>query len=109
LKAPTKTDDAAPPVKGKDSEDKDAEEKDEEGDDKIDEIDKATSEQPAAVKGGNEKVDSELDQAEEENKSTTTQIDSLTKTITTVAEKSEIADKEVIQETTDTTKEEAEL
>jgi hypothetical protein len=61
------------------------------------------------VKGGNEKVDSELDQAEEENKSTTTQIDSLTKTITTVEEKSEIADKEVIQETTDTTKQEAEL
>lgn len=61
------------------------------------------------MKGGNEKVDSELDQAEEENKSTTTQIDSLTKTITTVEEKSEIADKEVIQETTDTTKEEAEL
>jgi len=109
LKAPTKTDDAAPPVKGKDSEDKDAEEKDEEGDDKIDEIDEATSEEPEAVKGGNEKVDSELDQAEEENKSTTTQIDSLTKTITTVEEKSEIADKEVIQETTDTTKEEAEL
>lgn len=109
MKAPTKTDDAAPPVKGKDSEDKDAEEKDEEGDDKIDEIDEATSEEPEAVKGGNEKVDSELDQAEEENKSTTTQIDSLTKTITTVEEKSEIADKEAIQETTDTTKEEAEL
>lgn len=108
LKAPTKGDEA-PPVKGKDSEDKDAEEKDEEGDDKIDEIDEATSEETEAVKGGNEKVDSELDQAEEENKSTTTQIDSLTKTITTVEEKSEIADKEVIQETTDTTKQEAEI
>merc|ERR1712023_295754 len=60
-------------------------------------------------KGGNEKVDSELDQAEDEQKSTTTQIDSLTKTITTVEEKSEIADKETIQETADTTKEEAEL
>jgi hypothetical protein len=105
-----KKDDEAPPVKGKDSEDKEAEEKDEEGDDKIDEVDEATAEETTeGVKGGNEKVDSELDQAEEENKSTTTQIDSLTKTITTVEEKSEIADKEVIQETTDTTKQEAEL
>jgi len=112
LKAPKKKDDEAPPVKGKDTEDKDAEEKDEkdeEGDDKVDEVDEATSEETDAVKGGNEKVDDELDQAEEENKSTTTQIDSLTKTITTVEEKSEIADKEVIQEITDTTKEEAEL
>jgi len=112
LKAPKKKDDEAPPVKGKDTEDKDAEEKDEkdeEGDDKVDEVDEATSEETDAVKGGNEKVDDEIDQAEEENKSTTTQIDSLTKTITTVEEKSEIADKEVIQEITDTTKEEAEL
>merc|ERR1719331_1207267 len=84
LKAPNKKDDA-PPVKGKDTEEKDA------------------------VKGGNEKVDKELDQAEEENKSATTQIDSLTKTITTIEEKSEAADKEVIQEVTDTTKEEAEI
>jgi hypothetical protein len=109
LKAPKKKDDEAPPVKGKDTEDEGAEAKDEEGDDKIDEVDEAGSEEPEAVKGGNEKVDSELDQAEEENKSTTTQIDSLTKTITTVEEKSEIADKEVIQETTDNTKQEAEL
>jgi hypothetical protein len=109
LKAPKKKDDEAPPVKGKDTEDEGAEAKDEEGDDKIDEIDEATSEETEAVKGGNEKVDAELDQAEEENKSTTTQIDSLTKTITTVEEKSEIADKEVIQETTDTTKQEAEI
>jgi chromosome segregation ATPase len=107
LKAKTKKDDEAPPVKGKDTEGEDAAEKDADGDDKIDEVDSATSEETEAVKGGNEKVDKELDQAEEENKSTTTQIDSLTKTITTVEEKSEIADKEVIQETTDTTKEEA--
>merc|ERR1711937_387631 len=104
-----KKDDEAPPVKGKDTEEEGATEKDEEGDDKIDEVDEAGSEEPEAVKGGNEKVDSELDQAEEENKSTVTQVDSLTKTITTVEEKSEIADKEVIQETTDTTKQEAEL
>merc|ERR1712224_959279 len=84
-------------------------EKDEEGDDKIDEVDEAGSEEPEGVKGGNEKIDSELDQAEEEQKSTTTQVDSLTKTITTVEEKSEIAVKEIIQETTDTTKQEAEL
>jgi hypothetical protein len=109
LKAPKKKDDEAPPVKGKDSEEEGAAEKDEEGDDKIDEIDEAGSADSEAVKGGNEKVDSELDQKEEENKSVTTQIDSLTKTITTVEEKSEIADKEVIQETTDTTKQEAEL
>jgi hypothetical protein len=109
LKAPKKKDDAAPPVKGKDTEEEGAEAKDEEGDDKIDEVDEATSEEPEAVKGGNEKVDAELDQAEEENSSTTTQVDSLTKTITTVEEKSEIADKEVIQETTDTTKQEAEI
>ena len=38
-----------------------------------------------------------------------TWLNSLTKTITTVEEKSEVADKEAIQETTDTTKEEAEL
>jgi chromosome segregation ATPase len=105
LKAPKKKDEEeAAPVKGKDTEDEKAEEKDEEGDDKIDEVDEAGSGETEAVKGGNEKVDSELDQKEEENKSTTTQIDSLTKTITTVEEKSEIADKEVIQETTDTTK-----
>lgn len=110
LKAPKKKDEEeAAPVKGKDTEDEKAEEKDEEGDDKIDEVDEAGSGETEAVKGGNEKVDSELDQKEEENKSTTTQIDSLTKTITTVEEKSEIADKEVIQETTDTTKQEAEL
>jgi chromosome segregation ATPase len=107
LKAPNKKDDA-PPVKGKDTEDEDAEEKDDEGDDKIDDIDDKDSEKDA-VKGGNEKVDKELDQAEEENKSATTQIDSLTKTITTIEEKSEAADKEVIQEVTDTTKEEAEI
>lgn len=106
LKAPKKKDDAAPPVKGKDTESADADAKDEDGDDKIDEVDSITSEETEAVKGGNEKVDKELDQAEEENKSTTTQIDSLTKTITTVEEKAEIADKEVIQETTDTVKEE---
>lgn len=110
LKAPKKKDDAAPPVKGKDTEEEGAAAKDDEDKDTIDEdVEEATSEESEAVKGGNEKVDSELDQAEEENKSTTTQIDSLTKTITTVEEKSEIADKEVIQETTDTTKQEAEL
>jgi hypothetical protein len=109
LKAPKKKDDAAPPVKGKDTEDEGAEEKDDDTEEKIDEVETTTTEETDAVKGGNEQVDSELDQAEEENKSTTTQIDSLTKTITTVEEKSEIADKEVIQETTDTTKEEAEL
>merc|ERR1711981_1384600 len=43
------------------------------------------------------------------NKSTTTQIDSLTKTIITVQEKSEISTKETIQETTDTTTEESEI
>jgi chromosome segregation ATPase len=106
LKAPKKKDDSAPPVKGKDTEEKDAEEKDEDGDDKIDDVDEEVDEKES-VKGGNEKVDKELDQVEEENKSTTTQIDSLTKTITTVEEKSEIADKEVIQEIADTTKEEA--
>lgn len=95
MKSPNKKDDAAPPVKGKDTEEEDAEAKDEDGDDKVDDVDEE-SEEPDAVKGGNEKVDKELDQAEEENKSTTTQIDSLTKTITTVEEKSEIADKEVI-------------
>jgi hypothetical protein len=116
LKAPKKKDDEAPPVKGKDTEDEKADEKDKDEDkdkeDTVEEIEKTTKEsvdETDAVKGGNEKVDTELDQAEEENKSTTTQIDSLTKTITTVEEKSEIADKEVIQETTDTVKEEAEL
>jgi chromosome segregation ATPase len=60
LKAPKKKDDEAPPVKGKDTEEEGATEKDEEGDDKIDEVDEAGSEEPEAVKGGNEKVDSEL-------------------------------------------------
>lgn len=96
MKAPNKKDDAAPPVKGKDTEEEGAEEKDADGDDKVDDIDEKEADETDAVKGGNEKVDKELDQAEEENKSTTTQIDSLTKTITTVEEKSEIADKEVI-------------
>jgi hypothetical protein len=105
LKAPKKKEDKAPPVKGKDTEDKDVEEKDEDGDEKVDEVDEKTGETDA-VKGGNEKVDKELDQVEEENKSTTTQIDSLTKTITTVQEKSEISNKELIQETADSTKEE---
>jgi hypothetical protein len=113
LKAPKKDkDEEAPPVKGKDSEDKEAAKKDEDEEEKDEttkEIEESESDASEAVKGGNEKVDSELDQAEEENKSTTTQIDSLTKTITTVEEKSEIADKEVIQETTDTTKQEAEI
>jgi hypothetical protein len=45
LKAPKKKDDAAPPVKGKDSEEEGAEAKDEEGDDKVDEVDEATSEE----------------------------------------------------------------
>lgn len=61
LKAPKKKDDEAPPVKGKDTEDEGADAKDEEGDDKIDEVDEAASEETDAVKGGNEKVDSELD------------------------------------------------
>lgn len=77
-----KKDGDAPPVKGKDTEEKDAGDKDDE-DDKIDEMDDK-AEGSDAVKGGNEKVDKDLDQAEEENKSTTTQIDSLTKTITTI-------------------------
>jgi peptidoglycan hydrolase CwlO-like protein len=81
LKASKKDD--APPVKGKDTEDAEAAEKDEDGDDKIDDVDEK-EEEASAIKGGNEKVDKELDQVEEENKSTTTQIDSLTKTITTV-------------------------
>jgi len=109
LKAPKKKDDAAPPVKGKDTEEEGAEEKEKDDEEIEKEIEETASEETEQVKGANEKVDTELDQAEEENKSTTTQIDSLTKTITTVEEKSEIADKEVIQETTDTTKEEAEL
>jgi len=81
--------------------------KDEDGDDKIDDIDEEEAEENDKVKGGNEKIDKELDQIEEENKSTTTQIDSLTKTITSVEEKAETSNKEVIKETTDTTKEEA--
>lgn len=107
-----KADDAAPPVKGKDTEKEDATktDKDEDGDDKVDDIDeKVDDEGSDAVKGGNEKVDKELDQVEEENKSTTTQIDSLTKTIVSVQEKSEISDKETVQETTDNTKEDAEV
>jgi chromosome segregation ATPase len=59
LKA-TKKDEKAPPVKGKDSEEADAEEKDEDGDDKIDDVDEK-EEEASAVKGGNEKVDKELD------------------------------------------------
>jgi hypothetical protein len=105
---PTKKDDAAPPVKGKATDDKDAEDKDEDGDDKVDDVDEK-DDGADAVKGGNEKVDKELDQAEEENKSTTTQIDSLTKTIVTVGEKEEVAEKEEVQETTDTTKEDYEI
>lgn len=59
LKAPKKGEEA-PPVKGKDTEDADAEEKDEDGDDKIDEVDEK-EEEASGVKGGNEKVDKELD------------------------------------------------
>lgn len=106
---PSAKDDAAPPVKGKDTEGKEAEDKDEDGDDKVDDVDEKEEEGTDAVKGGNEKVDKELDQAEEENKSTSTQIDSLTKTITTVDEKSDVADKVTVQEVTDTSKEDAEL
>jgi len=86
----------APPVKGKDTESKDAENIDDDGDAKVADVDEASQEVVDEVKGGNERVDKDLDQLEEENTSTVTQIDSLTKTITTVEEKSEIADKEVI-------------
>ena len=83
LRAPKKKDDSAPLVKGKDTEDSTAGDLDEDGDEKIDNVDEQ-SEETDAVKGGNERIDKELDQVEEENKSTSTQIDSLTKTITTV-------------------------
>jgi hypothetical protein len=87
-------------------EEKEDDEKDKDGDDKIDEVDEKDDEKDA-VKGGNEKIDKELDQIEEENKSTTTQIDSMTKTILSVEEKSEASSKEVVKETTSTIKEES--
>jgi len=86
------------------------EKKDEDGDDEVDDVDdKDDEDEPDAVKGKDEKVDKELDQTEEENKSVTTQIDSLTKTITTTQEKQEVTDKETVLEITDTTKEESEI
>lgn len=96
----------APPVKGKDTEDEDAADKDADTDDKIDEVEE--KEETAAVKGGNEKVDKELDQVEDANKAAQAQVDGLVKTITTVQEKSEASEKELIQEITDSTKEEQE-
>jgi hypothetical protein len=108
LKPSPRKGDEAPPVKGKASDKDDADEKDEDGDEKVDE-DKVEDEKPEAVGGGNEKVDKELDQADEEAGATTTQIDSLTKTLVTTEEKSEEIDKKVTEETTDVAKEEAEL
>jgi hypothetical protein len=98
----------APPVKGKATDEADAAEKDEDGDDKVDE-DEVEDEKPDAVGGGNQKVDKEIEQAEEENSSTVTQIDSLTKTIVSTETKSEKADAVTTTEVTDTVKEEAEL
>lgn len=98
----------APPVKGKATDEADAEEKDEDGDEKPDEDD-VEDEKPEAVGGGNEKVDKELEQAEEENKATTTQLDSLTKTITKNEAKAEVAGKVATAEVTDNTKQEAQL
>jgi hypothetical protein len=106
--SPKKGDEEAPPVKGKASDADDADEKDEDGDEKVDE-DKVEDEKPEAVGGGNEKVDKELDQAEEETTSTTTQIDSLTKTIVSTEEKSETVDKTTTTEVTETATQEAEL
>jgi len=82
------------------------EEKDADGDDKIDDIDEEDDEKDA-VKGANEKIDKELDQVEEENKTVTAQIDSMTKTITSVEEKSEASGKETVKEITSTIEEEA--
>jgi hypothetical protein len=60
LKAPKKKDTTAPPVKGKTTDSTDAETVDEEGDAKVDEVD-TNEEVIDEVKGGNEKVDKELD------------------------------------------------
>lgn len=100
--------DKAPPVKGKATDEASAEEKDEDGDEKPEEDD-VEDEKPEAVGGGNEKVDKELDQAEEETGATTTQLDSLTKTIVSTEKKSEASDKVTTTEVTDTSKEDGEL
>jgi hypothetical protein len=94
----------APPVKGKATDD----DKDEDGDDKVDE-DEVEDEKPEAVGGGNEKVDKELEQVEEETKTTTTQIDSLTTTIIKTTEKVEKNDAVTVTEVTDTSKQDAAL
>lgn len=95
----------APPVKGKAT---DEDDKDEDGDDKVD-ADEVEDEKPEAVGGGNEKVDKELEQVEEETKTTTTQIDSLTTTIIKTTEKVEKNDAVTVTEVTDTTKQDAAL
>lgn len=97
-----------PPVKGKVTDEADEEEKDEDGDDKVD-ADEVVDEKPDAVGGGNQKTDKEIEQAEEETTSTTTQLDSLTKTIITTGVKSEQSDAVTTTEITDTTTEESEL
>merc|ERR1711981_436496 len=97
-----------PPVKGKVTDEADEEEKDEDGDDKVD-TDDVVDEKPDAVGGGNQKTDKEIEQAEEETTSTTTQLDSLTKTIITTGVKSEQFDAVTTTEVTDTTTEESEL
>lgn len=94
----------AAPVKGKATDD----DKDEDGDDKVD-ADEVADEKPEAVGGGNEKVDKELEQVEEETKTTTTQIDSLTTTIIKTTEKVEKNDAVTVTEVTDTTKQDAAL
>jgi len=60
LKSEKKKDTTAPPVKGKTTDATDAEAVDEEGDAKVDEVD-TNEEVIDEVKGGNEKVDKELD------------------------------------------------
>lgn len=105
---PTKDAEEAPPVKGKATDEADAEEKDEDGDDKVDEKDEKES-KAAAVAGANEKVDKDLDQAEEEAKTETTQLKSLTKTVATAGKKSEENAKEEAAEVEEQVKQEAEL
>jgi len=87
---------------GKDTDKPGAEEEDEDGDLRID-SDDVDDISPADITGGNEKVDKELDQAEEEIDSTVVQIDSLTKTIISTEKKSEASDKVTTTEITDTT------
>jgi hypothetical protein len=102
---PKKDPDAAEEAK---PEKEEKEEKDEDGDDKVDE-DEVEDEKPEAVGGGNEKVDKELEQVEEETKTTTTQIESLTTTIIKTTEKVEKNDAVTVTEVTDTTKQDSAL